>query len=51
MTDFEILEQCILSGQLSARQIAEEMKDVQFAKWYEQGARGRNQSATIPDGE
>jgi hypothetical protein len=32
--NYELLAQCIRSGQLSAAQIAEHMKDEVFAAWY-----------------
>lgn len=31
---YELIAQCIRSGQLSASQIAEHMRDQVFARWY-----------------
>ncbi len=33
--NYQLIAECIKSGQVSAEQIAEHMKDEVFAKWYE----------------
>lgn len=34
MEQYELLAQCIRSGQLSAKQVDDHMKDAAFADWY-----------------
>lgn len=44
MSDFEMLEAAILSGQVSAEQVVQHMEDKEFARWFaeRQVQRGRS---------